>query len=516
MKTDFSRFLGASVVLILSAGVLTGAWVYRDTIRNFLVGPNRNAVQSSASISEGEIIEIEVGASGFSPEAVAVASNENLALRFTRTAEKTCITSVVFPGTGQEFELPYGEQVLVPLSIKPDEVVQFTCPMDMFHGAVMASGLAENSAATHEHNSDEIAYWTCSMHPSVKSNTPGTCPICSMDLISVTKREVETGVIHVDAKRRQLIGLTTDAVTPREMGRELRLLGRVVVDETRVAEITLRYDAWIGEVFADYTGKVIHQGDPMFTLYNPQLWSLQEEYLEALRRGTENRSGGPGLAEAAETRLRLWGIGSEQIEKLKRSGKAEEYLTIRAPISGTVLEKVVLPGSAVDTGTALYRIADLSTVWIEAEVFEQDLQHLKVGQHARIILRDSAGVEVSGSIAYIYPELRTGTRTGRARIEIPNPNGELKLEMYADVYVNFLIGERLAIPESAVIYAGKSQVVFVDLGEGRLEPRRVEVGMRANGFVEITDGVHEGEVVVTSANFLIAAESKLKSGIEKW
>jgi len=366
------------------------------------------------------------------------------------------------------------------------------------------------------HDSDEVAYWSCSMHPSVKSSTPGTCPICSMDLTPVTRQEIETGVIVVDAQRRQLIGVTTSIAARRELNAELRTIGRVVAAETRLADVTLRYEAWIGQVFADFNGKEIRKGEPMFTFYNPQLWSLQEEYLEALRRGQGERAPGETLADAAETRLRLWGIDEAQIEALRKRGSAIENLTMSAPITGTVLEKHIVAGSAVEAGMRLYRIADLSVVWIETEVYERDIPLIVKGQRARISLQGLANREFDGVVSYVYPDLNPDTRTGRVRFEVANPESLLKLDMYADVRVDLPLGEGVAVPEGAVIHAGRSHVVFVDLGEGRLEPRRVKVGSRTAEYIEILEGLSEGEMIVTSANFLIAAESKLKSGIEKW
>ncbi len=507
--------LGLLAALVILGGAAGVTWMYRRQIEMRVMSFSADEKAPQAVDPSDGVIRIEVGKSGFTPETVTVAADETKTLEFTRTVEGTCITAVVFPSSGERFDLPMGQSVRVPITIKAGMSEAFTCPMDMYHGKVVASD-SESAAAAHDHDPNEIAYWTCSMHPSVKLSTPGTCPICSMDLVSVTRREVETGVILVDTQRRQLIGVTTDTVARRELNGEFRMVGRVVVDETRIAEVTLRYDAWIGEVFADFTGKGVRKGEPMFTFYNPQLWSLQEEFLEATRRGTEKSAAGTALAYSAETRLRLWGIDSTQIEEVRTRGKASEYLRINAPISGTVIEKHVVPGSAVEAGMALYRIADLTTVWVEAEVAERDIQRLVVGQRARITLDGVPEADFTGAVTYIYPGLNPETRTGRVRFAVPNTEGRLKLDMYADVLADLPFGERLTVPVGAVIHAGASHVVFVDLGEGRLEPRHVKVGVGAEGFIEVLEGLREGEVVVTSANFLIAAESKLKSGIEKW
>lgn len=474
---------------------------------------------SETSEPTESVTKIEIGAEGFSPESVVIAPGDNRILEFIRKVDNTCISAVVFPSTGGRHELPVGTPVRVPISAKPGETISFTCPMDMYHGKVVVSDQAAMGVDyTHgdAHDPSEIAYWTCSMHPSVKSSTPGKCPICSMDLVSVTRREVETGVILVDAQRRQLIGVTTALVARRDLVDEIRTVGRVSVDESRLAEVTLRFEAWIGKVLADTTGKEVRKGEPMFTFYSPQLWSLQEEYLEALRRGQGEGSNSSELAKAAEMRLRLWEIDDAQIESLRQRGSAIEYLAMNAPTSGTVLEKHVVSGSAVEAGMPLYRIADLSTVWIEAEIYEQDIPRITKGQKANISLQGVPNGNFEGTVSYVYPYLNAETRTGRVRFEVPNPDGFLKLDMYADLRIELPLGERTTVPEGAVIHAGASHVVFVDLGEGRLEPRRVKVGARTDDYIEIVEGLNEGETVVTSANFLIAAESKLKSGIEKW
>lgn len=362
----------------------------------------------------------------------------------------------------------------------------------------------------------DIAYWTCAMHPSVRSEGPGTCPICAMDLTPVTREEVETGVIMVDAQRRQLIGVKTDTVRREDVSKTIRAVGTVMTDETSVEDVTLKFRAWIGEADADFTGKFVTKGERLFTFYSPELWSAQEEYIEAVLRAQENPTRNNRLAEVAETRLRLWGLGPETIAAIRENGKPVEYLPYLSPATGTIMEKHVFDGSAVDAGQLLYRIADLSSLWVEADVYESELPLVHVGESVQITLPYIPSKTFDGTISYIYPYLNDDTRTTRVRIEVPNPDGALKPSMYANVHLNIPLGERLVVPESAILYAGESRVAFVDLGEGRLQPRTVETGVRTAGWIEIRAGLEEGEVVVTSANFLIAAESKLKSGIDKW
>lgn len=367
-----------------------------------------------------------------------------------------------------------------------------------------------------EGEDDDIAYWTCAMHPSVRSDLPGQCPICAMDLTPITKTEIETGVILVDAQRRQLIGVKTGTVRRESVTKEIRTVGTILADETRVTEVTLKIKAWIGEVDGDFTGKPVTKGERLFTFYSPELWSTQEEYIETYRRSQESSSRNNRIVEVVETRLRLWGLSDATIASIRSSGKPVEYLPFYAPATGTIMEKNVFEGSAVDAGQTLYRIADLSSLWVEAEIYENELSMIAVGQTTEITLSYSPDSVLEGTISYIYPYLNEGTRTARVRIDVPNPDGVLKPEMYTNVRFQIPMGERLVVPESAVVYAGKSHVAFVDLGEGRIEPRIIQTGIRTNDLIEVRDGLSEGETIVTSAVFLIAAESRLRSGIDKW
>jgi Cu(I)/Ag(I) efflux system membrane fusion protein len=376
-------------------------------------------------------------------------------------------------------------------------------------------GESSEDAGAADH-ANQIAYWTCSMHPSVKSATPGKCPICAMDLIPVTHGEVDTGVIRVEAQRRQLIGVVTGPVERRSLSKELRAAGSITVDETHQRDLTLRNQAWIGEVYADFTGKSVRKGEPLFTFYSPELWTAQQEFLETVRRAKDDPDRGARMVDAAKARLRLWQIDDAQIAALRERGRAIEYLTFNSPASGTVIEKNIVAGSAAAAGERLFRIADLSTVWIDAAFYADEQSLLAAGQEAAITLTTHPKVPVTGAVSYIYPDMDPETRTVRVRIEVANLDGMLKPGMFAGVSIAVPLGERLVVPEGAVIFAGRTHLAFADLGEGRLEPRRLTIGAQARGFIEVLDGLKEGESVVTSANFLIAAESRLKSGVEKW
>ncbi len=361
-----------------------------------------------------------------------------------------------------------------------------------------------------------IAYYTCSMHPSVKEAGPGQCPICSMDLTSVTNEQVQSGVVTVDAKRRQLIGVETGQAEMREVTKTIRAVGQVDYDERRISNVSLKFDAWIGELKADYVGTRVEKGQVLFTVYSPELLSAQQEYLETRQR-LASRGPDDSLVRAARKRLMLWDISPNQVRAIERRGEAFEYLPIFAPKSGTVVEKMIVDGSHMKTGDMLLRIADLSTVWIDAEVYEADLPLIDKGMTAEVSLPYGPDQQYRANVDYIYPYLEGKTRTARIRLVLDNPDGALKPDMYAEVKLQANLGRRLMVPEGAVLVAGESRVVFKDMGEdGKLKPVRVKTGQRVDGWVEINQGLEPGDDVITSGNFLIAAEAKLKTGIEQW
>lgn len=317
----------------------------------------------------------------------------------------------------------------------------------------------------------------------------------------------------VDSYRRQLIGVTTSEVLCQNMIKTIHAGARVNYDESRLADVNLKYDAWIGSLNADYVGKQVQKGAQLFTVYNPELVSAQDEYLSSLRR----KGGGPySLQKAARSRLARWDISSAEIRALAKRGRVEEYLPILAPVNGTIIEKNIVAGAAVKAGTRLLRLADLSTVWVEGEVYEAELPWIKVGMAATVSFPDMPEQAYNTVVSFIEPVLNPKTRTAKVRVELSNPEGLLKPGMYARLNLQVDLGERFVVPEQAVIYAGEQRVVFLDKGEGRLQPRKIKTGVRNEGFIEVLEGLRFGDVVVTSGNFLIAAESKFKSGLAQW
>ena len=374
---------------------------------------------------------------------------------------------------------------------------------------------------SHSTGEGDIAYYTCAMHPSVRRTEPGTCPVCSMDLVGVTHEELETGIILVDTQRRQLIGVRTASVERSSVKTTIRAVGKIVYDETRLTDVSLKIGGWIGELHADAMGMRVRRGEPLFTLYSPDLYTAQQEYLTALQSqrrasGTSAPNRADYLVEAARERLRLWDLTESQIVQIGERDAPLKYFPFLSPTDGHVVEKNVVEGASVEPGAKLYRIANLDRVWIEAEIYESDLSHISEGQLADVELPYLPDRRFSGKVTFVYPYLDQTSRTGRVRVELDNPNMELKPDMYANVDFELELGSRLVIPESAVVYAGTREFVFVDLGEGRLRPQQVETGVRTEDYVEITKGLHEGDQIVTSGNFLIAAESRLKTALEQW
>ena len=375
--------------------------------------------------------------------------------------------------------------------------------------------------ASHLHSDDEIAHFTCSMHPSVKEVEPGTCPICNMNLIPVTRAELETGVIMVDEVRRQIIGVRTGRVVLRPMRLEVRTVGKITYDETRLENVTLRVPGWIEELRVSETGQRVARGQTLFTVYSPDLYTAQEEYLQALRSQTEARgTGSPyradGIVRTSKQRLLLWGLSESQIEDIGRRGVVRQSIAIKSPAAGYVIGKHVVEGDHVQAGQLLYEIAGLDQVWVEAEVYEADLPYISMGQVTNVTLPYLPGQDYEGRVTHVYPYLDEASRTGRIRVELSNPKLELRPGMFANVMIEVDLGARLQVPESAVIYTGARRLVFLDLGEGRLRPQEVELGAKGGDYYEVIKGVREGDVVVTSGNFLIAAESRIRSALEYW
>jgi Cu(I)/Ag(I) efflux system membrane fusion protein len=327
--------------------------------------------------------------------------------------------------------------------------------------------------------------------------------------------------IVIDAQRRQRIGVRTAPLTKKPLHLTIPALGRITYDESRFTDVTLKLRGWVVTLYANTTGQYVDQGDTLLTLYSPELYAAQQEYLLALRsQAAAQRTGAPDRADylvrAARQRLRLLDITAGQMQEIARRGEPMEQMPILAPASGYVVEKNIVAGAALEPGQRLYRLAALDRVWIEAEVYEADLPRVKVGQKAQITLPHMPGHHYTGTITYLYPYLQENTRTGRVRIPLPNRGMDLLPAMYANVEIQVNLGQRLVVPEEAVVYTGRYRLVFVDLGEGQLRPKEVELGLKSDGYYEVLRGVQEGDMIVTSGNFLVASEARLRAALQQW
>ena len=329
------------------------------------------------------------------------------------------------------------------------------------------------------------------------------------------------GELDVAPGRLQSIGVRFERATRRALDREIRTVGRVAMDEGRLARVNVKIEGWIDRLYVNTTGQPVTRGQPLFTLYSPELVATQEEYLLALRSartlGTsefpEVAAGAKSMLEAARRRFQLWDIADSHIRALEQSGTVFRTLPIHAPLGGTVIEKMAVAGMKVMPGEDLYVIADLSRVWVLADVYEYELPHVQVGQTARITSSYDPAARLTGRLAFVYPTVEPETRTATARFDLANPDGKLKPGMFVDVSLTVPLGERLIVPKDAVLESGPRQIIFIRRGGGKLAWRQVKIGTRAGDWVEVVEGLTEGEEVVTSANFLIDSESQVKGAM---
>jgi Cu(I)/Ag(I) efflux system membrane fusion protein/cobalt-zinc-cadmium efflux system membrane fusion protein len=413
----------------------------------------------------------------------------------------------------------------------------------------------------------EAVKYTCGMHPFVIQNEPGICPICNMELTPLKpgtggqtsgERQIKhwaspmdptyvreepgkdymghdlvpvyadggaAGGVAVDPVTQQSMGVRTATVEVRDLHRSLRAIGLVAYDEARQYAVNSKIEGWIERLYVNQSGQPVRKGQPLLEIYSPDLVAAQQEYLlslESSKRLTQSpfqevASGSQRLLEAARSRLRYWDISEQQINQLEQTKQVKKNMILYSPYSGIVIMKTALQGMRVMAGEELLQIADLSQVWVNAELYEQDLPWVKVGQSARVELPYVAGKVLEGKVDYIYPYLSGETRTVKARIVFANPGLELKPDMYANVQIaTEAVKGALAIPADAILRSGQGAVVFVSRGEGKFDPRPVETGASGDdGYVQILAGLNAGDNVVTSAQFMLDSESKLREAIQK-
>jgi Cu(I)/Ag(I) efflux system membrane fusion protein len=331
----------------------------------------------------------------------------------------------------------------------------------------------------------------------------------------------KNNVMAVSPERLQSIGVKFELARRRPLDKVIRTVGQVEIDERRLAHVNIKLEGWIDELLVSSTGERVKKGQILFSLYSPELVATQTEYLLAVKsRRTlgdspfpEVAEGAKSLLESARRRLKLWDITEDHIEDLERTGEVLRTLPIHAPAGGTVIKKVALAGMHVNPGDELYTIADLSHIWINADIYEYEIPFIKVGQTATVTLSYDPAAVLRGRIAFIYPTLDPQTRTARVRFELANPGERLKPGMYTNVELNVPLGTRLVVPTDAILDTGERQLIFLHLGGGQLEWRTVKLGIRAEDWVEVLAGLKEDEHVVTSANFLLDSESQLKAAV---
>ena len=392
--------------------------------------------------------------------------------------------------------------------------------------------------STHQASSDAVA------QPAAKSagttgnkilyyrnpmGLPDTSPVPKKDPMGMDYAPVYEGgdeqtsstQIRISTDKVQKLGVRSEPAAMRALTRTVRAVGTLAVDERRINTVAPKFEGWIERLYVNTTGQQVARGAPLMDVYSPDLIIAQQEYLIAAKGVDAVTDGGPEiqssmrrLMSGALERLRNWDISERELQELEKGGAIRRTITLRSPVSGVVVEKPALKGMRFMPGEALYQISDLSSLWVLAEVFEQDLGLVQAGQLAKITVNAYPGRTFNGKIAFLYPTVTPETRTAKVRIELSNPGGLLRPAMYANV--ELAAGPRrkvLAIPASAVIDSGVRQVALVQLAEGRFEPRAVKLGARADDYVEILEGVKEGEAVVVAANFLIDAESNLKAAL---
>ena len=415
--------------------------------------------------------------------------------------------------------------------------------------------------------------YQCPMHPTITSDHPGDCPICGMKLVEVkgaardsaeigkplghqvlfyrspmnpdqtspTPRKDEMGMdyipvyadeatgggpsvkglasITIDPARQQLIGLRTAPVTAGPVAGSWRTTGRVQVDPTRVRKTNVKVSGYIDRLYVDFVGRPVRRGQPLFSVYSPDLLAAENEYVLALQtRDALNQAGaadqnGSALVDAARRKLELWDVPRSEIDRLARTRTPSRTLTFLSPVSGVVTAKNVVQGASVAAGDAPFEITDLDEVWVMADAYEGDLARVRVGMLATLTLQAYPGRTFRGRVDFIDPILDPATRTAKVHMHFPNPGAVLKPEMYGDVVLEGPGREGLRIPADAVVRAGTRDVVFVALGEGKFAPREVQLGNRSGSDVEVQRGLAAGDQVVTRANFLIDSESQLRASL---
>ncbi|NMM12818.1 MAG: efflux RND transporter periplasmic adaptor subunit [Rhodoferax sp.] len=393
-----------------------------------------------------------------------------------------------------------------------------------------SAGTAGTASAAHAagdtgKKEPKLLYYRNPMGLPDTSPTPKKDPM-GMDYIAVYAGEqdedpIAANQIKISTEKVQKLGVRTETAQLRTLDRTVRAAGRIEPDERRLFTISPKFEGYVERLYVNVTGQPVGKGQPLFEVYSPELVSAQREYaiaaqgVESLKEsGAQTQAGMKQLAESSLQRLKNWDISPEQVKALATSGEAKRTLTFRSPVAGIVIEKKAVQGMRFMPGEALYQVADLSSVWVVADVFEQDIGLVKSGARAKVNINAYPDKVFKGDVTYVYPTLKAETRTVAVRVELANPGLLLKPGMFAQVELSTSAkGKVVTVPVSAVIDSGTRQIVLIQQSEGRFEPREVKLGSRSDNYVEVLDGVRDGEQVVVAANFLIDAESNLKAAV---
>ncbi|MEC4672579.1 MAG: efflux RND transporter periplasmic adaptor subunit [Nitrospirota bacterium] len=353
---------------------------------------------------------------------------------------------------------------------------------------------------------------------ALQPNTPVDTDMPGMKMKDMpTHTDAQPSIAMVSPVQQELIGMQTAVVEKRQLSITVRAVGEVTYNEQRINHVNLRISGWIEELFLDFTGQAVQEGQPLFTLYSPELLATQEEYVLALEAFDHVQQSplphvhqqAEQVIDAARDRLRLWTFTEEQIDQLTKTRKPMKAVTIYSSMSGYVIDKTAFQGMFVEPNNTLYTIADLSTIWVQAEVYEYELSFIQLGQPASLQLEAFPGETFSGEVSYIYPYLNKKSRTAKIRIEFSNPDIRLKPDMYGTVLIEVERSPSIAVPAEAVLDSGRRQIVFVAHDQGMFETREVTLGPKVGSYYEVTHGLNEGERIVTSGTFLLDSESQL-------
>jgi len=396
--------------------------------------------------------------------------------------------------------------------------------LHLFSPAKAQTSHAEAVAGTDPQK--HILYWYDPMHPAYHSDKAGIAPDCGMALVPMYESKTpaeqasaDAGLIHMPKSQQRALGVRLTTVDEQDVSRTLRTSGVVTADETRIGHVHVKTSGWVEDVYANFIGQLVRKGQPLFTLYSPDLVATQQEYLIALRgehqlgksQYDEVAKSSQSLLESTRERLKLWDLTDAQIANLDRTGQVSKTITIYSPVTGFITDRKAFPHTSVNGDVELYTVADLSRVWVTADVFEADLPYVKVGQQALIHFPYAPGKAITGRVGYSYPVLDPQTHAAKIRIEVANPGTVLKPNMLADVELTINYGRHLVVPAEAVLDSGTMQTVFIAHDEASFEPRMVTIGATVDGKTILISGVRKGETIVESGNFLLDSDTRLNA-----